>query len=1086
MTVKYTPEPLRASGFRNSDRVQAPMKFPGLGPSSALITVGVAPRATLERAATPAAERQANVSAIGAPVPIIFGTDMIGGQVSAVLSTGYNLYLRVNWCVGECDAISSVLINGEATYSGVTRVDHLGVAGDTVDTMLQAAYAAKGITYTDTLPGVCYSAFRINSLMIDAFPEFIATVRGLKVKASAGATPAYSTVPAYCVAAFVENAAWGMGRTINWTSVAAVAATNNETVGGEVRRTLNLTLLQERPVEEWLTTLCAYAGCWWTDEGGVIELIPDAAAASSKTFTADNIVEGSMRIQKAGKMDVPTVIWGVYTDTSKTPYVDGIDAVVYAPGVLEGTTPWRESTVPMPGVNRYSQMMRELTERINKLTLQDLSAQFAAFDEGLAVTRGQVITVTHPIGLTSKLMRVDDVRAQSPGRYAISGVEYDAAVWSDSVQTRSTTSDTELPVPGVPPTLTGLVAVEEVYRTGDGLISSRARVTWTDPDWPHTLQYLVEIFDGLTLVHTGVAWDELYISPAMQEGRAYSIAVRVVSKSGVAGTAASTTLTMNGKLGTLPGNVPSFVCVEAGGKVYARWTAATDLDTLDYEIRYGTVGAAGTRPPTCSGSPALAYTIEGIPAGTWDFLIKARDSYKQYRATEAEQTVTVTLDSAATALGNRTFSSPTLSNMVAYAIDGVTRWTTDNGSDTWSYGYTGTAWNSDSRIDNVWVNPTGAATCSWTSDSWDLGSTLAATVSTNLAPVAHLGTATVEIGYSADDSTYVWVIGAAAKVVGRYIRVRASSVAGAMTIVGPITATATGMTRREPGTVTVPASGTAIVTLSSAFTQYKSIQLTPYATTAQKAVCDAVETSGGGGIGSGYCLRFAANTNYVNVADHASLDIADVGSGLLLEALIKRTGSGGSVAETIIRKASNYILRLHTDGSLRAFVWASSGTRYNITSSYVVPLNQWVRVSFSFDTGLGPLPVFWVNGVVVDAAYTESSQAQTLNGALTIGGDGSGTTESFNGLIDDVRVWTGSHTPTALFEELVGNESGLVGYWKFNEGTGTTVDDASPNSNTGTLTNAPKWRPYDGFDVYLFDAANAATSGTVGWTFEGA
>ncbi|MGB5019049.1 MAG: LamG domain-containing protein, partial [Candidatus Moraniibacteriota bacterium] len=35
--------------------------------------------------------------------------------------------------------------------------------------------------------------------------------------------------------------------------------------------------------------------------------------------------------------------------------------------------------------------------------------------------------------------------------------------------------------------------------------------------------------------------------------------------------------------------------------------------------------------------------------------------------------------------------------------------------------------------------------------------------------------------------------------------------------------------------------------------------------------------------------------------------------------------------------------------------------------------------------------------------------------------------------------------------------NGLVGYWSFNEGTGTLAGDASVNKNTGTLTNGPTW-----------------------------
>src|SRR5690606_18753071 len=38
------------------------------------------------------------------------------------------------------------------------------------------------------------------------------------------------------------------------------------------------------------------------------------------------------------------------------------------------------------------------------------------------------------------------------------------------------------------------------------------------------------------------------------------------------------------------------------------------------------------------------------------------------------------------------------------------------------------------------------------------------------------------------------------------------------------------------------------------------------------------------------------------------------------------------------------------------------------------------------------------------------------------------------------------------------NTQGLVGYWTFDEGSGTTANDSSGNNNTGTLTNGPTWQ----------------------------
>ncbi|OGM92643.1 hypothetical protein A2935_03965 [Candidatus Wolfebacteria bacterium RIFCSPLOWO2_01_FULL_47_17b] len=58
------------------------------------------------------------------------------------------------------------------------------------------------------------------------------------------------------------------------------------------------------------------------------------------------------------------------------------------------------------------------------------------------------------------------------------------------------------------------------------------------------------------------------------------------------------------------------------------------------------------------------------------------------------------------------------------------------------------------------------------------------------------------------------------------------------------------------------------------------------------------------------------------------------------------------------------------------------------------------------------------------------------------------------------------------------SDSGLVGYWPFDEGSGTTANDSSGNNNTGALTNGPTWQSnfnckvggclsFDGSDDYV-------------------
>lgn len=76
---------------------------------------------------------------------------------------------------------------------------------------------------------------------------------------------------------------------------------------------------------------------------------------------------------------------------------------------------------------------------------------------------------------------------------------------------------------------------------------------------------------------------------------------------------------------------------------------------------------------------------------------------------------------------------------------------------------------------------------------------------------------------------------------------------------------------------------------------------------------------------------------------------------------------------------------------------------------------------------------------------------------MTIGfstGDG-----YFSGRMDELRIWnterSASEIADNMFSSLTGTETGLVAYYNFDEGTGTTLNDLTSNSHDGTLTNFP-------------------------------
>jgi hypothetical protein len=71
---------------------------------------------------------------------------------------------------------------------------------------------------------------------------------------------------------------------------------------------------------------------------------------------------------------------------------------------------------------------------------------------------------------------------------------------------------------------------------------------------------------------------------------------------------------------------------------------------------------------------------------------------------------------------------------------------------------------------------------------------------------------------------------------------------------------------------------------------------------------------------------------------------------------------------------------------------------------------------------------------------------------LTIGVDGNGASGTL--YFDDIRLYPFEREFITLAEP---NNAGLIGHWKFDEGTGTIAFDSSGLGNDGTLGGDPQW-----------------------------
>lgn len=427
------------------------------------------------------ASRARQLAAAGArsAVPLTYGEDRLGALILNVLPAGADSAQLLVQCLWgfACDSVLDLRLNDIAVPSGTT-VTHYTGNQITVDAGLAAAFAAKGLTYSDTLSGYAYSVVSMPIRAFDGQLGFTARVRGRKVydvrkDSTAGGSGAHrladpstwewSDCPALCLADFVASTLYGMGRPVLWAGVGAVANANDATVGSpaEKHRVVGVSFTSPAPVADIAETLRAYAGCFLVGGPAGVGLLADADASAVASYAhASGDIAAIGDLVKADIGNIPTVVEVIYSDTSQIPWRDA-SAVAQMSGA--GTTrPWRLSQVRMPGVQRYSQANREAIERLNKLTLSDLSCSLEVFDVGIRHEVGDIINVTHPVGLSAKPMRVMGCDMPGAGRWQLDLAEHDAAAYSTVVATRPTNPDTGFVNPAGPPSsVTGFSAVAE-------------------------------------------------------------------------------------------------------------------------------------------------------------------------------------------------------------------------------------------------------------------------------------------------------------------------------------------------------------------------------------------------------------------------------------------------------------------------------------------------------------------------------------------------------------------------------------------------------------------------------------------------
>ncbi|MGL5003041.1 MAG: phage tail protein [Casimicrobium sp.] len=267
------------------------------------------------------------------------------------------------------------------------------------------------------------------------------------------------------------------------------------------------------------------------------------------SITEALMLNGEITVESRNTKNIPTVMRVWYTDRTATGWVEDF-AEASLPGA--GTTlRYDVSEIRLPAIFRYSHAYREAVERLNELTLNDLSISFVTRDQALKLLPGDLIEVTHSVGFAAKKFRVLATEPVEAGRYRISAREFDPAKYSNVVVTGPTYADTNLPDPGTPPDVTGLAA-QEISETPT---TSRIAVTWAaNTTWPFLVGYRVLIYDEERLVVNDAPTVAGLTTPPLPVGRRYQI--RVAIRSSLAeGRQAPAYITLAGVSTEIPGEM---------------------------------------------------------------------------------------------------------------------------------------------------------------------------------------------------------------------------------------------------------------------------------------------------------------------------------------------------------------------------------------------------------------------------------------------------------------------------------------------------------------------------------------------------
>ncbi len=191
----------------------------------------------------------------------------------------------------------------------------------------------------------------------------------------------------------------------------------------------------------------------------------------------------------------------------------------------------------------------------------------------------------------------------------------------------------------------------------------------------------------------------------------------------------------------------------------------------------------------------------------------------------------------------------------------------------------------------------------------------------------------------------------------------------------------------------------------------------------------------------------------VNIPHSESLDIS--GTSFTVECWIFSQNPADGVAKIIASKQGagndgSWKMRVGADG-LYQMRFTIGGQGLAFMGNGEVEANTWTHVASTYD---GEQIKTYVNGEL-GSTNDQNGNITSCQHPLRFGRREADAANFYTGLVDEFRLWNVVRTEEELAENmnrmLSGDEEGLAGYWRLNEGEGQVVNDETQNENHGIL-----------------------------------